>query len=122
MLIKDPERYAGAPPPGPATPPAVSRRPAPPRAPPPPRALTRRPARRRLRRSLVGVHRWASLVLTLWVCLMAITGSILVFRDRIIGWQSPGLFAHGTGDVGAARVVAAAKVAEPKLTVTGFTT
>jgi uncharacterized iron-regulated membrane protein len=106
MLIKDPERYAGAPPPGPATPPAVSRR----------------PARRRLRRSLVGVHRWASLVLTLWVCLMAITGSILVFRDRIIGWQSPGLFAHGTGDVGAARVVAAAKVAEPKLTVTGFTT
>src|SRR3954467_15841495 len=107
MLIEDPERYAGAPPPDLASPPAMA---------------PRRPGRRRLRRSLVVVHRWASLGLTLWVCVMAITGSILVFRDRIIGWQSPGLFAHGTGDVGAARVVAAAKAPEPKLPLSFFTT
>lgn len=93
-----------------------------PPAPPKPSANRRRPLRRRLRRPLVKVHRWVSLVLTVWVCLMAVTGSLLVFRDRIIAWENPGLFTHGTGDVGATRAVAAARAAEPGLAVTGFTT
>src|SRR4051794_10455077 len=105
MLTKDPERPAEAP---------ASARVAPP--------VERRPRRRRLRAPLIKLHRWASLALTLWVCLMAVTGSLLVFRDRIIGWQHPGLFAHGVGDTGATRAVAAARQTEPSMAVTGFTT
>jgi uncharacterized iron-regulated membrane protein len=53
---------------------------------------------------------------------MAVTGSVLVFRDRIIGWQHAELFTHGDGDQGPARAVAAARAAQPSLAVTGFTT
>ena len=105
MLTQEPERPADAPASAPAGPP-----------------VERRTRRRRLRAPLVELHRWASLALTLWVCLMAVTGSLLVFGDRIIGWQHPGLFAHGVGDTGATRAVAAARRAEPSMAVTGFTT
>lgn len=72
------------------------------------RATARKP-----RRLLVRIHRWLSLVLGLWIALMAVTGCILLIDDEIIAWTHPELFRASAGDLGVQAAVDTAAAAYP---------
>lgn len=54
------------------------------------------------RRTALAVHRRLAVVLGLWIGFQSLTGLVLLFRDPIEHWTSPGLTRHGHGDKGAA--------------------
>ena len=53
----------------------------------------RRPRQLLLRRMIFQVHLWAGLLLSLYVVILALTGSVLVFRDELRRAALPGRFA-----------------------------
>jgi uncharacterized iron-regulated membrane protein len=62
-----------------------------------------------LRRVAWAIHRRLAVVLGLWIAFQSLTGLVLVFRDPIEHWTSPGLTRHGHGDRGAAAALDAVR-------------
>ena len=52
----------------------------------------------RLKARLLTWHRWAGLILGLFLLVQAATGTVLVFRDEIDGWLHPALTVAPTGE------------------------
>ena len=53
---------------------------------PQPASFLRRPQRVFFRRALLQIHLWAGIVLSIYVALIGVTGSILVFRSELTRW------------------------------------
>jgi uncharacterized iron-regulated membrane protein len=67
----------------------------------------------RARPLLVKVHRWLSLVLSVWVLVMALSGMVLIFRSEMINLIRPELYHHTEGDVGPQAALSAGIAAHP---------
>ncbi len=60
----------------------------------------RKPQKIWLRRALFQVHLWSGLILGLYILLMSVTGSVLVYRNELYRAATPDLmFSKGTGPV-----------------------
>ena len=68
---------------------------------------------RKPRRTFVIVHRWLGLIVAGWVVFQGLSGSIQVLTDQINGWSHPGLWHHGSGDLGPAAAIRAAAARLP---------
>ncbi|WP_225890017.1 PepSY-associated TM helix domain-containing protein [Indioceanicola profundi] len=64
----------------------------------------RRPADRRWRATLRALHRWFGLASALWLTLLALTGSAIVFYDELDRWLNPDLHMVPAAPAGAAPV------------------
>jgi uncharacterized iron-regulated membrane protein len=60
---------------------------------------------KRIRHLIVVLHRWVSLVLTLWVVVISITGAWLVFNQLFDSWLHSERFATTAGDVRPGKVI-----------------
>jgi uncharacterized iron-regulated membrane protein len=77
---------------------------------------------RSLRRQSLRVHRSVGVVLAAWVLVQSISGLILVFGDQIDAWLRPGLYRHGSGDLGPAAVLRQLGAARPRASLGALTT
>jgi uncharacterized iron-regulated membrane protein len=77
---------------------------------------------RSLRRRSLCVHRTVGIVLAAFVLFQSVSGLMLVFGDQLDAWLRPGLYRHGSGDVGATAVLRQVRAARPRATVGALTT
>ena len=73
--------------------------------------LVHHPRRLWLRRAAFQVHLWAGILLAVYLVLIALSGSVLVYKDELTRWAlPPGLHAYQH-----------ARIASPKMVMTQFT-